>query len=457
MADLTLQVARLIRVHRLIPDGATVVVGVSGGVDSVVLLRALWKLAPARCWRLEVAHFNHRLRGRAADLDEQWVRKLALQLGLPFHAASADVRAHARQHRLSLEAAGRELRHRFLAGVARKTGAACVALAHNANDQTETFFLRLLRGTGGAGLAGMCVMAPSPADARITLVRPLLKTRRAEIEAFARDHCLEWREDASNQDEQPLRNWLRRRVLPLLETRTRGSLHRLVHRTADTVAADAANGRDTARAWLKSGRRQQFDSLPTAVQRYVITEQLATLGVVVKHEWIERLRLQADTPVTTPTGSIRRDAQGQLHRANRANRVFDTTELTLRLGARSGQADFGGMRVMWKRLSARNHPSLAPHLPGRELLDADRLGDRVTLRHWRPGDRFQPLGLSHPAKLQDLFTNAKLPPDQRRALVVATGANGEMFWVEGLRLGEAAKLRPETRHLIEWRWQRPHH
>src|SRR5208337_2330462 len=151
----------------------------SGGVDSMVLLHALHRLAKQHGWQLTVAHFNHRLRGRASDADENLVRRTAAAMKLAVVAGRADVKAFARKSKLSIEMAARKLRHEFLAREARKRKIRIVALAHHADDQVELFFLRLLRGTGGEGLAGMKWRSPLSADPRLTLVRPLLDVTKA--------------------------------------------------------------------------------------------------------------------------------------------------------------------------------------------------------------------------------------------------------------------------------------
>src|SRR5580700_4485946 len=140
----------------------------------MVLLEMMRRLASSRGWHLSVAHFNHRLRGRSSDADERLVRRTADKLQLPMVAASGDVRQFARTNKLSLEMAARKLRHEFLARAAARSKISEIALAHHADDQLELFFLRLLRGGGGEGLAGMKWRSPSPGNTKITLVRPLL-------------------------------------------------------------------------------------------------------------------------------------------------------------------------------------------------------------------------------------------------------------------------------------------
>ena len=170
--------------RRLLPGGEKILVAVSGGADSMVLLHALHALAPLKRWQLRVAHFNHQLRGRASDADEKLVLRAAAKLKLPVVVGRADVKAAAREKRLSIEMAARRLRHEFLSQAARRQGIATIALAHHADDQVELFFLRLLRGTGGEGVAGMKWHSPSFVDKKIALVRPLLDCSKEALLEF---------------------------------------------------------------------------------------------------------------------------------------------------------------------------------------------------------------------------------------------------------------------------------
>ena len=444
-----------------------ILVAVSGGLDSMTLLHALKKLSAKYRWQLIVGHFNHRLRGRASDADEKLVRKTAAALKLQAVVERAEVKSFAKTSKLSIEMAARKLRHEFLVRAAKKHGARTVALSHHADDQVELFFLRLCRGAGGEGLAGMKWRSPSPADKTISLVRPLLDFSKAELLAFARKNKIPFRDDATNFTSYFLRNRIRNELLPRLRKHYQPGLDKAVLRLMEIVGGEAEFVGEVSRRWLETGRadlpvspdaRQRvptgtdFIKLPAAIQRRILQSQLSEAGVVPDFDLIESLRQSADCFVSVgPKIAIARGANGKIIFRQAEIPKFNDSELAVNPG-RTGRAEFGGRRFQW-RIQALKHTGETPVPPTQqEFFDADKIGGGMVLRHWRAGDRFRPIGLKSAAKLQDLFVNAKISAARRRELVLATAANGEIFWVEGLRIGERFKLTPQTSRKLIWKW-----
>ena len=448
--DLWAQVGQSIAGRHLWKRRAAVIVAVSGGVDSLVLLHLLHGLSSTHGGRLVVGHFNHQLRGRSSDADERLVRREAARLGLRCLVGRADVRAVAKREGISIEMAARGLRHEFLARSAREAGARVVALAHHAEDQVELFFLRLLRGAGSDGLAGMRWSNPSPVDSQVTLVRPLLEVSKPALEEFARSEGIRWREDASNRSTDVLRNRVRNELLPLLVKNYQPALGKVVLRTMALLGAEAVCVEDLARAWRK--KPQDFAGLPEAVQRRVVLGQLLKLGLAGEFESIEWLRVHPGEVLTMAGASIWRDAAGMLHRQTERSVSFNEAAMKVSLRDKRGRGRFGGMEFRWEVRAARGKRP-APGVRG-ECFDADAVGEEIELRHWRAGDRFEPIGLGQRAKLQDLFTNAKVSAPERRRRVVAARASGDLWWVEGLRIGESCKVTSRTKRWLIWRWKR---
>jgi len=451
--------------QRLLKHGERVVVAVSGGVDSMALLHALHALAQDFGWKISVAHFNHRLRGRSSDADERLVRATARRLGLPCDVAAADVRKVAAGQGVSIEMAARRLRHEFLARCARKRGARTVVLAHHADDQIELFLLRLLRGAGGDGLGGMKARNPSLADRFISLVRPLLEFTKDDIAAFARGVRIRFREDASNASVEFERNWVRLELLPLLRKR-QPSVGKNILRSMQIVGVDADFVAKAAADWLKGKPPEggtpnvSFAKLPVAVQRRVVQLQIRALGVEPDFQLVEELRTKPNKAVSVgPDLRLVSDVSGLVRRAETDSASFESGERIVALSGtrqKSGrqiiEVSFAELRLTWRVF--RRAKAFSPKLAvAREFFDADKVGARLVLRHWRAGDRFQPIGAASATKLQDWFTNRKVPAARRRQLVLAESERGEVFWVGGGRIGEGCKVTPETRRLLELRWK----
>jgi tRNA(Ile)-lysidine synthase len=341
--------------------------------------------------------------------------------------------------------AARKLRHEFFVCAAKGRGIRVVALAHHADDQVELFFLRVLRGAGGAGLAGMKWRSPSPVNGKNALVRPLLDVTKDELRDFAQRNKIHFREDGTNARLNTPRNRIRNELLPLLRRKYQPALAKAVLRLMEIVGAEADTIGEMARQWLdiscrsrgdeaqiKSGKRKAesgkletpsafarlqrdkhvvsytFASLPVAVQRRVLQLQLASLSVAPDFDLVEGLRQSADLPISVSSKfSVLRDAAGKMSLRSRSSAEFRPNELAVNLAGRAGEVVFDGMSIHWHLNTGRRF-SLPGGQKAREFFDADKIGNEITLRHWRPGDRFQPMGFKSAAKLQDLFTNAKL-------------------------------------------------
>lgn len=323
----------------------------------------------------------------------------------------------------------------------------------------------------------------SPEKRSIKLIRPLLNQSKNSLRQYAAEQGIRFREDVTNRSPDILRNRIRCELLPLLRKRYQPALDPMLLRMMDILGAEAEVVVRAAKNWLSAirGRRKSlersgvsaeggdaeapglaaelsFEELPVAVQRRCLQCQLWELGIKSDFELIERLRLNAQilsnvprVAAKAPLARLTRDTDGLVHLESCITQQFSKEALPLILAGSSGETEFAGIRILWQ-LERRRGAARSTARPGLEYFDADRVGEQILLRHWQPGDRFQPIGMKSAVKLQDLFVNQGIPRTQRHRLVVAATAGGELFWVEGLRMAERFKLTKTTIRRLHWVW-----
>jgi tRNA(Ile)-lysidine synthase len=436
--------------HRMLEDGATVVVAVSGGPDSVALLHVLKQLQRRRypSLILHVAHLNHRLRGPESDEDEEFVQGLATGLGLGFTSHQQDIRALAREQGRNLEEVAREERYRFLRHVAACLHAHRIATGHTLTDQAETVLMRLIRGAGGEGLTAIHPVIDD------LIIRPLLGVTRAEVLAYCEERGAPYRVDRTNLEPTLFRNRIRQDILPQLET-LNPSVTESLARAAENLRLD----------------EDYFDHLIPHLMPDCIASRgkgVLSLKIAALHDLHPALRRRA-------LRAALRELRGDLHRVRQSHveaverllqagmsgrrvrlpgltvwREFDV--LTLRLeGAEAAPAPqdlVENQLIVWGRfrLSVRRGLSQEPSLPapGAVLLDDAQLPPRLRVRTRRPGDRYVPTGHRQPRKLKRLMMEHKIPVTQRdRWPIVVTADDDHIVW--GPHLPVAAPFAPGAR------------
>jgi tRNA(Ile)-lysidine synthase len=295
-------------------------IGISGGRDSVTLFHRLTELGYRR---LIVCHLDHQLRGRASKGDVQFVERLAASLGAEFELERIDVAALSRQTKHSIETAGRMARYRFFARVARRRRCRTIFLGHHANDLVETFLINLFRGTGPAGFSGIRQIAHQTVDGLdLEVVRPLLGVWRTEIDAYIKSHRLEFRDDATNETFGPLRNRMRRRVIPYIEKQFGRKVRASIWRAA-AIAADEADWLtglvDSKKASSRELAVKDLREQPRALQRRTIHRWLQSREVEdLNFETIERVRALLDPAAREAKTNLPRDR----HARRRAGKLF---------------------------------------------------------------------------------------------------------------------------------------
>ena len=440
-------------------SGCRLMLGVSGGVDSMVLLRVMDRLVGHRGGELVIAHFNHQLRERESDLDEQLVLESAQRLGWACVVDRGDVKGVAEKEGISIEMSARRLRHKFLARVASDQSCRMVWLAHHADDQVELFLIRLLRGAGSLGLGGMRLSQRSPFAEGVTLVRPFLGTRKKSLLSFAREHGVAFREDLSNQDLNPLRNRIRHQLLPLLREQFNPAVEQNLLRAQEILSEEHRLISKMVGESLQGSSPPPFEGLPAAHQREWLRQELLRLRVVPEFDLIERLRHEPDGTrmMVADARLVCRDSSGRVHEGLAPQLEFSPEARVLELGNRPLplQIEFGGYRMVFEQ-GRQGDPEFDPaRIEGQsEVFDAELVGDRIRLRFWQAGDRFQPIGMPHSLKLQDWFTNEKISVSERRSRILVESAQGDLFWVVGMRIGERCRVTEGTLRVMRISWER---
>ncbi len=458
----------------LLSTSSPLVIGVSGGADSLCLLDCLSRLG----FSLIVAHFDHHLRANSAE-DAQLVRDQADRIGAPFFLGEAHVADWAAQHKASIEEAARILRYRFLFDLAEREHAQAVAVGHTADDQVETVLMHLLRGSGGEGLKGMTFSSRAPQwHATLPLARPLLHTWRAETLLYCQENKLPYASDVSNADIIYRRNRIRLELIPFLESYN-PQIKSSLWRTADVLAAEQTWMDEMALAAWKECR---VDNAPAGqvglrkmtFQGFAIGLRRRLIRLAVRELRSEVRNLDFE------------DVERALHffeQPSRSGQINWTFGLQWMLGALPGKSD----PVFWLVDSLRQPPPDYPRwheetcplmIPGQVLiengytlsfseeslpdqrqladasaweawLDADTVAQHgLNLRHAHPGDVFQPLGLAgHSQKLSDFWINVKRSRAARQLWPLVCCAE-QIAWIPGFRLAHPFRVTGSTRRVI---------
>jgi tRNA(Ile)-lysidine synthase len=295
-------------------------------------------------------------------------------------------------------------------------------------------------------------ISPSPADGQIQLVRPLLNLHRQEIEQYARHIGIPFRCDSTNTQIAYDRNRIRHQLLPLLRSEFQPGVDKSVLRLMQILRAESEFLAEALRR--AQSDRPMFQQLPIALQRRWLQSECVRLGITPDFELIEKLR---SSPVGRavmfgPEQLVRRDDHGNLRLRQVERPAFNAQSVNVDLRKARGRVLLEGAMFSWTRRRWRGWSGQwRASEPGCERFDADKIGQSIRLRHWQAGDRFRPIGMSASVKLQDLFTNARIPRSARPQLVIAEAERGEIFWVEGLRISEKFKITEATKTCLVWR------
>lgn len=443
MDSIVKKVLSFIKSEGLFSPDSRIIVAVSGGADSVMLLRVLVSSG----FDCVAAHCNFHLRGDESDRDQSFVESLCTELSVPLEIVHFQTEEYAAQHKLSIEMAARELRYGWFEQIRVKHGADVIAVAHHADDVVETFLMNIVRGTGIHGLTGI-----KPVAGRI--VRPLLCLYRSEIEEYMRLNSFAYVTDSTNLQQDYLRNKFRLSVIPLLQS---------VNPAAKAnVLSDIGHLRDVEaiyNARVSQLRQTVVDEGADGELRIVIRELLATEAPsTLLFEYLSPLGFTAtqcsDMVESARNANVGRVWQSQSHTSYLDRGVFTVkpsreddssevivTEEDVREGKTAGGLSFAIMPSAEVRFSKGNTVAYA---------DFDKVAFPLVVRTWRAGDVICPLGMNGRAKkVSDVLIDSKISISEKSAVKVVVDATSKIMWVVGLRSDERFSLTEKTSAAIK--------
>lgn len=442
-----------IKRHEMLSGGETIVVGVSGGVDSIVLLQLLHRFVKTFGGHLVIAHLNHGLRGEEADRDEDFVCSMARKYGLPFKTRKVNLKSIAGEGGLNIQDAGRKERYSFFADVIKEARGDKIAVGHNADDQAETVMMRVIRGTGVKGLGGV-------PPVRDNIIRPLIDFDRQEIESYAQREKIEYIEDSSNRDRKYMRNRIRHEMMPLLKSfnpnicRELGMLSliaRDVDSYLDEMAGRALNDVRCENDGKRDGvllNRASLSSMPSPVKSKMIFRVLEELsgeamGFFSTHILdVESLvaRGVSGASINLPK-RIKAVIEYENVRFYHHGRLGDDISFSrsLNLSGITAIAE-AGVELKAEKVDYRGEVGNKEAV----FIDMDKVSHPLEVRNFINGDRLILKGMKGRKKLKDFFIDEKIPREMRASIPLLI-SGGEILWVVGLRpCGNALADRAST-------------
>jgi len=453
------KVKKTIKKYRMLESGDRVIVGVSGGPDSMALLYVLNQIKEEYNLVLKVAHLNHGFRGKEAKKEAQFVEDTAKKLELPFEVKTFDVPAYKKKSSLSSQEAARVIRYQFLEDVKEQFHASKIALGHNTDDQAETMMMWLLRGSGLKGLGGM------PPVREGGIIRPLIEATREEIETFIKAEGIPFVIDSSNQKTKYLRNRLRHEVFPLLKKNYNPQLVKSLVQTASILRTEneylEGIAEDALKKILVSKEKESVVidvngllALPLAIQlrclRGALEQVKGDLRRITFTHLYDILKIVgSDMPnkrLKLPQG-IRVEKSYQkliikLHQTEPSPFNYQFTSVPDRVRIEEIEKE-----MIFEIVEGSDHkiPKENPHTA---YLDNEKVLMPLTIRSAKPGDKFQPLGMKGKRKIKDFFIDEKMPPEERKCVPLVFFGD-VLGWVGGMRINHRLRVTKATRKILK--------
>ncbi len=446
----------------MLKKGDVVVVGVSGGPDSMALLHLLYTLKDEYCLKIHAAHLNHMLRGMEADLDTEYVKNFCIKFNIPYSIKYADINSMAEKDGLSTEEAGRRERYIFFCDIAKKIGANKIALAHNMNDQAETILMRMIR---GAGLDGLCGIKPVR---DMLYIRPLLFTMREDIEKYCRENDIAPRIDRTNFVPVYTRNKIRLELIPYIKKNFNKRIELSLSNTASLVSEDNdfineySDGIFEKIAYIKNHRvdinindiRNLHDSIKKRIIRRAIFSVKGDLNEIEnKHiELILSIIKQGATggAVELP-GDIKAIISYEILCIDKSgNGSIRPFCYDMSVPGVTKIPEIGGeirAEIIGSDIDYKKADSFVKYF------DYDKIKYKLYVRSRHDGDCIVPLGMRYKKKLKEIFIDSKIPRNERNKVPLIS-CGREILWAVGLKMSDSFKIDENTRRVLKLAYKR---
>lgn len=436
-------------------DDIKIVVGVSGGVDSVVLLDIIANLSTRKDLVLYVAHVDHGLR-KESGKDVEFVKKLCSNYNIKFFTKKVNVKEYANKKKISVEESARELRYEFFEEVCANTGSSFLALAHNSNDSAETFFINLLRGTGLSGLAG--IPQKRPLNTQVNIIRPLINLSRADIEEYAKKRNITWVEDITNKENIYLRNKIRNELLPFIQEKFDRDIIASINKASKLINSADVFIYHKIKKYLNEVLIEKkvsyveidlkklflFDDFVKGEILNLILKNIFELKNITQNIIKGILNLYFSEPGAifeiNPKITAYKDRESLFIARNQ---LFRNNSLVI--------DNLGEFRFENKIFKLTKVPKTKVELgesDNIEYFEMDYMPDKLEIRHIQDGDKFTPIGMTGRMKINDFLTNNKIPLLKKKDILLLTD-RVNIMWVCGHRIADKYKLKPNTKKVLK--------
>ena len=447
-----------IKEKKLINKGDGIVIGLSGGPDSVCLLNLLIKIREEFNLGLAAAHINHMLRGEEADKDEEYCLNICKELGVDFFSKKIDINEYSKKSGMSSEEAGREVRYDFFNEVMNKKGFNKIATAHNANDQAETILMRMMRGTGLEGLSGIPVIRDN------RYIRPILFMKREEVERYCEDINSNPRIDKSNLERIYSRNKVRLDILPYMKENFNSDIVEAINRMGFLLQED--NEYILSKAEEEYKKKCQFKNncvliiqevfaLENSIKKRVIRKAIKEVSgnkydVEMKHieDVVDLAFNTSGKQINLPNGIIAINEYGNIKLKLIEEKPIEKDKeiCLLKKEVLHNTINFNDYHIKFKVVEAKKTIEYSKE-PLIKYFDFDKINGNIVIRYRKNGDKIIPLGLKGSKKVKDIFIDMKIPKEDRD-LIPILEFDENISWIIGVKLSDKYKINSNTRKIL---------